>query len=232
MLHKLPQHGIRNLANCWLSSYLFNRKQVETVSEFHSETQSFRCEGASGVCSVSTFFNIYQLSSYYHEVFTIFSLCRWYISTLNKDVKELSFWLNANKIALNVARTEIILLKTKHKPCNTDLRLKLCRKRLNKTKCVRYLGIKIDENLNWKIHVRDISSKLNRANAVLGKLRYFISNEILRSTYFAIYHSYLNYVCMPSLGTYKISSTKLVYSQRKINLFCYIPFLFELCMYA
>ena len=63
-------------------------------------------------------------------------------------MKELSFWLNANKIALNVAKTEVILFKTKHKPCDTDLRLKLSRKRLYKTKYLRYLGIKIDENLN------------------------------------------------------------------------------------
>ena len=33
--------------------------------------------------------------------------------SLNKDLKELSFWLNANKIALNAANTEIILFKTK-----------------------------------------------------------------------------------------------------------------------
>ena len=31
--------------------------------------------------------------------------------TLNKDLKQLAFWLNANKILLNVAKTEIILLK-------------------------------------------------------------------------------------------------------------------------
>ena len=40
--------------------------------------------------------------------------------SLNKDLKKLSFWLNANKVALNVAKTEVILFKTKHKPCNTD----------------------------------------------------------------------------------------------------------------
>ena len=58
----------------------------------------------------------------------------------NKALKELSFWLNANKIALNIAKTEVILFKTKHKPCDTDLRLKLCRKRLLvKTKYLRYL---------------------------------------------------------------------------------------------
>ena len=56
--------------------------------------------------------------------------------SLNKDLKELSFWLNANKIALNVKKTEVILFKTKHKPHNTDLRLKLCRKGLYKTKYI------------------------------------------------------------------------------------------------
>ena len=94
--------------------------------------------------------------------------------SLNKDSKELSFWLNANKIALNVAKTEVILFKTKHKPWDTDLRLKLCRKRLYKTKYLRHLGIKIDEKLNWKIHIHDLASKLNRA----------------------IFYSHLNYVCI------------------------------------
>ena len=98
---------------------------------------------------------------------------------------------------------------------STDLRLKLCRKRLNKTKSVKYLGIKIDENLNWKIHLHDLAFKLSRANAVLAKLRHFVSNEILRWTYFAVFHSHLNCVCMHSLSIQKIPSTKLVYSPEK-----------------
>ena len=49
--------------------------------------------------------------------------------------------------SINVAKTEVMLFKTKHKHCDTDLRLKLCRKRLYKTKYLGYLGIKIDENL-------------------------------------------------------------------------------------
>ena len=116
--------------------------------------------------------------------------------SLNKDLKELPFWLNANKIALNVAKTEIILFKTKHKPWDTALKLKLNRKRFYKTKYLRYLGIRIDENLNWKVHIHDFASKLNRANAILAKLRHFVNSEILRSTYFAIFHSHLNYVCI------------------------------------
>ena len=132
--------------------------------------------------------------------------------SLNKDLKELSFWLSANKIALNVAKKEVILFKTKHKPCNTDLRLTLSRKRLYKTKYLRYLGIKIDENLNWKVHIHDLGSKLRRANAILAKLRHFVNSEILRSTYFAIFHSHLNYVCI--VWGYTRSPQQSVFSEK------------------
>ena len=91
---------------------------------------------------------------------TIFKINR----NLNKDLKELSFWLNANNIAIYVAKTEVILFKSKHKPRDINLRLKLCRKRLYKTKYLRYLGIKINENLKSKIHIYDLASKINRAN--------------------------------------------------------------------
>ena len=57
-------------------------------------------------------------------------------------------------------------------------------------------GKKINENFNWKIHVNDLASKLNRANAVTAKLRHFVNREILRPTYFPIFHSHLNYVCL------------------------------------
>ena len=63
------------------------------------------------------------------------------IRSLNKDLEKLSFWLNPNKIALNVAKTEVIFFKTKHKHCDTDLRIKLCRERLIKTKYLRYFRI-------------------------------------------------------------------------------------------
>ena len=45
--------------------------------------------------------------------------------SLNKDLKELSFWLKANTIVLNVAETKVILFKLSTKPVivNWDLNL-------------------------------------------------------------------------------------------------------------
>ena len=42
LLHKLSRYGIRDIANCWFSSYLSNRKQFVTINGFDSEIQSFQ----------------------------------------------------------------------------------------------------------------------------------------------------------------------------------------------
>ena len=79
--------------------------------------------------------------------------------------------------------------------------------------------------MNGKVHIHGLASKLNRANAILAKLKYFVNSEILRSTYFAIFHSRLNYVYMHCSGTYKISSTKSVYSPKKaLRIMNFAPF--------
>ena len=56
------------------------------------------------------------------------------------------------------------------------------------TKSVKYLGIIIDEDLNWKHHISDIAIKLNKTNGVLSKLKHFIQWKIL-SCHSVFYHA-------------------------------------------
>ena len=50
---------------------------------------------------------------------------------------------------------------------------------------VKYLGVQIHTNLAWKQHINNLSNKLNlnRANALLSKIRKYVSLQILRSIY-------------------------------------------------
>ena len=93
-------------------------------------------------------------------------------------------------------KTEMVIFKSKQKKFEGDLKIKLCGKRLYPTESVKYLGVKIDTNLSWQYHVNDLSIKLNRANALLFKMRKYVSLKILRSIYFAIFDSYLSYCCL------------------------------------
>ena len=90
----------------------------------------------------------------------------------------------------------MVIFKSMQKKFEGDLKIKLCGKRLYPTESVKCLGVKIDTNLSWQYHVNDLSIKLNRANALLSKIRKFVSLKILRSIYFAIFDSYLSYCCL------------------------------------
>ena len=90
----------------------------------------------------------------------------------------------------------MVIFKSKQKKFKSDLKIKLFGKRLYPTESVKYLGVKIDTNLSWQHHVNDISIKLYRANALLFRMRKFVSLKILRSIYFAIFDSNLPYCCL------------------------------------
>ena len=85
----------------------------------------------------------------------------------------------------------MVIFKSNQKKFERDLKIKLSGKRVYPTESVKYLGVKIDTNLSWKHHVNDLSVKLNRANALLFKMRKYVKCKILRSIYFAIFDSYL-----------------------------------------
>ena len=54
--------------------------------------------------------------------------------------KHLVNWLNANKISLNVKKTEMVIFKSKQKKLEGDFKIKLRGKRLYPTESVKYLG--------------------------------------------------------------------------------------------
>ena len=112
---------------------------------------------------------------------------------VNLDMKNLTDWLNANKISLNVQKTELVIFKHQRKKIDSEVKIKLSRKRLYPTDSVKYLGIRIDKNLNWKCHVSEIAIKFNRANALLFKIRNFVNVKTLKTIHYTIFDSHINY---------------------------------------
>ena len=47
---------------------------------------------------------------------------------VNLDTKNLTDWLNANKISLNVSKTELVILKHQRKKIDSEVKIKLSRK--------------------------------------------------------------------------------------------------------
>ena len=81
-------------------------------------------------------------------------------------MRNLTNWLNANKISLNVKNSELVIFKHRNKNLECLIKIKLSRKIFCPSKSVKYLGFKIGRNLNWKDQTYDVATKLNRANAL------------------------------------------------------------------
>ena len=66
---------------------------------------------------------------------------------VNRELKSLVNWLKANKISLYVGKTELVLFISPKKQFDSDLKIKVRRKRLYETYSVKYLRIRIDKSL-------------------------------------------------------------------------------------
>ena len=66
------------------------------------------------------------------------------------DVENVRTWLCANKLSLNIGKTECVLIGSRHKTQHSDtqLRLEIENQMVKKVKSTKVLGVQLDENLN------------------------------------------------------------------------------------
>ena len=113
--------------------------------------------------------------------------------------------MSANKISLNVEKTELLIFKSPRKILLDEIKIKLS----GKTSI-----LKIDRFLNWHDQVNSIAVKLDRANTLLLKITNYVNMKTLRNIYFAIFDSHLSYSCIA--GAQNINTIRrLIIIQKK-----------------
>ena len=71
--------------------------------------------------------------------------------------------------------------------------VKFGRKNIQRENCVRFLGILLDANLNWKHHINELSKKLSRTLGLFYKIRQYVALEILKQLYYSLLYSFVSY---------------------------------------
>ena len=161
VLAKLNHYGIRGVTNDWFKSYLSNPSQYVSINGYDSRLAAINFGVPQGSVLGPLLFLLYindlnqaiKFCKVHHFADNTNLLCLGNsIKKLNKlvntDLKRLVNWLNANKILLDVKKTEMVIFKSKQKKSEDDLKIKLSGKRIYPTKSVKYLGVKIDTNLS------------------------------------------------------------------------------------
>jgi len=71
---------------------------------------------------------------------------------------------------------------------------------LHRKTSVKYLGVLLDESLNWTSHVKYLKSKLPFASSMINTIRNFVPINALRIIYYCFVYIHLQY-CIVSYGT-------------------------------
>ena len=107
-------------------------------------------------------------------------------TTLNK----LFQWFTDNKLTLNVDKTCFSIFSTKTFHNNV---LQLGDKQIIRVKSVKYIGLYLDEKLNWHDHVNYINQKLVRLNGAFSYISQFIHRNQIMQLYYAYVFPYIKY---------------------------------------
>ena len=143
---------------------------------------------------------------------------------VNIELKRVYSWLASNKLTLNISKSKFMIF-SKMKKNVYDISVKINNKPLEKCTSYKYLGIIIDEKLDWSQHVKYICKKVSNACGALAKIRHSASFDLLCEIYYALFYSYVRYgISIWGNATQSVLEPLRILNHRAARIMTFAPF--------
>ena len=227
MLDKLYLYDIRGVAHQWFSSYLSDRKQSVIYDGYSSSLKTITCGVPQGSILGPLLFLIYIndltcVSDFFKPILfaddtNLFCTGRDMLSMvdeINRELDKIYSWLNANKLSLNIAKTNFMLFtpKSASRPL---LNITIDGQLISEVDHSKFLGVIIDNGLKWSNHINCISNKISKGIGIIIKGRKVFDQSTLLSLYNTMVYPYLSYCIQVWGSAYKYHLSTIYKLQKK-----------------
>ena len=225
LLRKLEHYGIRGIVLKWFESYLDQRKQFVCINGSNSKTKPIKYGVPQGSILGPLLFIIYindipGISKFAHfilyaddaNIFITASTIEEVFQKFDDLSSELIQWVNSNGLALNLKKTKYMIFSTKTLESVRDI--KIGNKNIERKSEARFLGVIIDEKLNWSRHIATIKTKMARYVGIMYKLKKRLPLKARIQIFHSFVQSHLNF-CSLLWGFSAKSNIELLFRCQK-----------------
>jgi hypothetical protein len=213
LLKKMEAYGVRGVALTLLKSYLSNRKQATAITKiclksckeikYLSDYRDVKYGVPQGSILGPLMFIIYinDLPNIVKQQIILFADDSTVIFTgpdaltlsleIRQTLQNIINWLNSNNLLINLDKTNIMTFKNRGEPITLDV--SYLNKKIETTNQTKFLGINIDNNLNWKTHAEYVRGKLSQFSYALYMLAKVADIGTVVTAYHAFAGSILRY---------------------------------------
>jgi Reverse transcriptase (RNA-dependent DNA polymerase) len=230
LLCKLETYGIRGMQLNWFASYFDNRLQCVCCNGAFSELKVINFGVPQGSNLGPLLFLIYindlpNVSSVLFfilfaddtNVFYSHGSLQTLFEIVNAELSLAADWFCANKLTLNLDKTNFIIFKSHRKigPLDNQMSLYINDVPITQVTSTKFLGVYVDHHMTWKEHIKNISIKIAKNVGILARVSFLLPPPIRMKLYYSLVYPYLAYCNIVWASTYESRLHRLVILQKR-----------------
>ncbi len=197
LMSKLHHFGIRGVAFEWFRNYLSHRTQYVNFNGHDSSKLDVSCGVPQGSILGPLLFIIYindliYLSNYSNmllyaddtNILFSHSDLDQLVDHVNSELCNISSWFKANKLSLNIDKSNYIIFKNRFGNRNyEDLDISIDDNRISRVFYTKFLGVIVDDCLTWNKHTAHIANLVCKYSGILFRWKSFLNLDVLFTLY-------------------------------------------------